>query len=387
MVAERRRLLVFTCGVLSILAYYSGILDSATGTLAARRRLSLESALFSDGFASSSLVLEEHTLMSASPLLLRSRAATATTTTAGEGTAGSSSISSAVACADVLRADRAATEGDAQSRLFDAVFAADDPSEVRRRSWKRGNVQRPGGAPSVWPAPRSTRRGGRHVRRWRAAELAPAAFRFVPRFEAAAAAQSPTLRAVLRRAHERYCRLIFGDGALKHGATAAAQSSSSTAQLAALHVVINASSSAWPRLNMSEAYSLRVDGAEATLRAPWAERIAPPIAPPAASAAGAAGAAGAEEIGSGVARWLDMDVVDTTFMQVVEWSTHPYAHVHAHAHAHAHAHYAHAGGAARGRPRGRGEPQAAARALCDQPAHGRRPVRAARHTSYRAAAP
>jgi hypothetical protein len=119
--------------------------------------------------------------------------------------------------------------------------------------------------------------------------------------------------------------------------------------------------------------------------APWAERIAPPIvppiAPPAASAAGAAGAAGAEEIGSGVARWLDMDVVDTTFMQVVEWSTHPYAH------SHAHAHYAHAGGAARGRPRGRGEPQAAARALCDQPAHGRRPVRAARHTSYRAAAP
>ena len=264
---ERRLLLVFTCGVLSILAYYSGILDSATRTLAARRRLSLESALFSDGFASSSLVLEEHTLMSASPLLLRSRAATATTTTAGEGTAGSSSISSAVACADVLRADRAATEGDAQSRLFDAVFAADDPSEVRRRSWKRGNVQRPGGAPSVWPAPRSTRRGGRHVRHWRAAELAPTAFRFVPRFEAAAAAQSPTLRAVLRRAHERYCRLIFGDGALKHGATAAAQSSSSTAQLAALHVVINASSSAWPRLNMSEAYSLRVDGAEATLRA------------------------------------------------------------------------------------------------------------------------
>ena len=41
--------------------------------------------------------------------------------------------------------------------------------------------------------------------------------------------------------------------------------------------------------------------------------------------------------------------------------------------------HAHAGGAARGRPRGRREPQAAARALRDQPAHGGRPARAACH--------
>ena len=100
--------------------------------------------------------------------------------------------------------------------------------------------------------------------------------------------------------------------------------------------------------------------------APWAERIAAPIAPP------AAGAAGTEEMESGVARWLDVDVVDTTFMQAAAWFAHPYAHVHAHAHAHAPAHaHAHSGGAARGRSRGRSEPQTAARALCDQPAHGR----------------
>ena len=43
--------------------------------------------------------------------------------------------------------------------------------------------------------------------------------------------------------------------------------------------------------------------------APWAERVAAPSAPP------AAGAAGTEEMESGVVRWLDMDVVDTTFMQ------------------------------------------------------------------------
>jgi hypothetical protein len=271
MAGDKMRHTVFAAQLLLLAAVLWYAFDATVRPLPGRRRLSLISDALTEIAELTSDASVDSNIATLSPSGLRAEQRSLRATPLQP-----SSVRAAIAgeaagaftsCDVVLgRFEEAANSGDRESQLFNTVFETDDPSAARRRSWKRSNVARPGVSPSVWPAPRRIERdGANHPIPWRAAELSPTNFRFVPRFEAEALASTPALRALLRRAHERYCRLIFGDRAA-NSAAPSPDTVAGTAQLNTLDVVINATTALWPRLDTDESYSLKIGngGGDAT---------------------------------------------------------------------------------------------------------------------------